>query len=280
MVLCAGLGTRLRPLTEWIAKPLVPVGDRPAVAHVVERLDSFPVRVLNVHHRPDDLEAWARTHGVAVSREVDLLGTAGGVAKARSLLGEGDVLVWNGDILCELDVGALLDAHHDEATLAVVPRALGTGNVGLDDGGRIVRLRKERFGEETRSADFIGIHVIGAALRATLPEKGCLVGDVYLPALARGAFLRAHVVDVPFSDIGSVAEYVAANRAWLARRGASEWAASDAIVNASIEGSIVGARARVDASAKRSIVWPDAHVKEAVEDVIVTPWGVVGYAPR
>jgi mannose-1-phosphate guanylyltransferase len=279
MVLCAGLGTRLRPLTEWCAKPLVPVGDRPAVAHVVERLAAFPVRVLNVHHRPDDLVHWANAHGVAVSSEIDLLGTAGGVAKARALLGEGDVLVWNGDILCELDVEALLAAHRSEATLAVVARAKGEGNVGLDDEGRIVRLRKERFGEETRGADFMGIHVIGAALRARLPEKGCLVGDVYIPALARGARIEAHVVDVAFSDIGSIAEYVAANRAWLARRGVSEWSADDARVDAAIEGSIVGAGARIEAPARRCIVWPGAVVRGAIEDAIVTPHGIVGYAP-
>src|SRR5688572_7988597 len=100
MVLCAGLGTRLRPLTDEIAKPLVPIGDRPAVAHVAERLSSFPSRVINVHHRPDDLERWASARGIAVSREIDLLGTAGGLEHAAPLLGEGDVLVWNGDILC------------------------------------------------------------------------------------------------------------------------------------------------------------------------------------
>lgn len=279
MVLCAGLGTRLRPLTEWCPKPLVPIGDRPAVAHVVEGLSSFSKLVINVHHRPAALERWASERGIAVSHEVDLLGTAGGVQHAASLLGDGDVLVWNGDILCELDVGSLLAAHDADATLAVVARDVGTGNVGMDGAGRIVRLRKERFGEETRSADFIGIHVVGASLRALLPAKGCLVGDVYLPALARGVTLRAHVVEVPFSDVGSIGEYVAANRAWLARRGAKEWRAPDAIVNASIEGSIIGSGARIDAPANRCIVWPDAHVRESVEDAIVTPHGIVSYAP-
>lgn len=278
MVLCAGLGTRLRPLTEHCAKPLVPVGDRPAVAHVAPRLAAFPVRVLNVHHRPEDLEAWARMQDIAVSREVDLLGTAGGVAHARSLLGEGDVLVWNGDILCDLDVDALVAAHRADATLAVVARADGTGNVGIDDEGRIVRLRKERFGVETRSADFIGIHVVGAQLRDSLPASGCLVGDVYLPALARGVELRAHVVDVPFSDIGSIAQYVAANHAWLARRGAKEWAADDADVSAPIDGSIVGSGARVDAAARRCIVWPGAQVREAIDDAIVTPFATLAMA--
>lgn len=279
MVLCAGLGTRLRPLTEWCPKPLVPIGDRPAVAHVFERLASFSRRVINVHHRPEELERWASERGIAVSREVDLLGTAGGVEHAASLLGEGDVLVWNGDILCDLDVEALLEAHVADATLAVVARDLGTGNVGMNDAGRIVRLRTERFGEETRSADFIGVHIVGASLRARLPQEGCLVGDVYLPALARNMSLRAHVVDVPFSDVGSIAQYVAANRAWLAQRGMTEWVAGDAKVNAPIEGSIVGSGARIDAPTKRCIVWPEAHVQESIEDAIVTPRGIVEYAP-
>ena len=276
MVLCAGLGTRLRPLTDEVAKPLVPIGDRPAVAHVVDRLSSFSRRVINVHHRPEELERWAAERNIAVSREVDLLGTAGGLEHAASLLGDGDVLVWNGDILCELDVEALVAAHRWDATLAVVPRALGTGNVGLADDGRIVRLRKQSFGKETRSADFIGIHIVGAALRAKLPSKGCLVGDVYLPALAKGATLMAHVVDVPFSDVGSIAEYVAANRKWLGAR--TEWAAKDAVVNAPIEGSIVGSGARIDAPAKRCIVWPNTHVRVAVEDAIVTTFATLPIA--
>ena len=61
MVLCAGLGTRLRPLTDEMAKPMVPVGDRPAVAHVVAQVRlAVPSRiVVNVHHRPADVRAWA-----------------------------------------------------------------------------------------------------------------------------------------------------------------------------------------------------------------------------
>lgn len=282
MVLCAGLGTRLRPLTEWRAKPMVPVGDRPAVEHVFDRLGGFARRVVNVHHRPEDVERWAREHDVAVSREVDLLGTAGGVAHARALLGEGDVLVWNGDILCDLDARALAEAHAAsgaEATLAIVPRPRGEGNVGLAEDGRVVRLRKQAFAEEARGGDFIGIHVVGAGLRAGLPASGCLVGDVYLPALARGARIAAHVPGVPFTDVGSIAEYVAANRAWLARRERPSWASPTSVESAPIDGSIVGAGARIDAPVLRCIVWPGTHVREPMTDAIVTPHGVVGYAP-
>ncbi|HVH42599.1 MAG TPA: sugar phosphate nucleotidyltransferase [Labilithrix sp.] len=284
MVLCAGLGTRLRPLTEWLAKPMVPVGDAPAVASVVGQLRGGGVEriVLNVHHRPDDLRAWAAREGVAVSEEDELLGTAGGVARAAALLGAGDALVWNGDILSDLDPRALVEAYERSAavaTLAVASRPAGQGNVGLAADGRVVRLRQESFDREVAGADFVGVHVASAALRTKLPARGCLVGDVYLPALREGAHVASHVLTTPFIDVGSLPQYLAANRAWLVARRLSSWAAPDAVVTANIDGSIVGSGARVEADAIRSVVWPGARVRDRVEDAIVTPHGIVHVGP-
>jgi mannose-1-phosphate guanylyltransferase len=286
MILCAGLGTRLRPLTEERAKPMVPVGDRPALAHVVERVRlAVPARiVVNVHHRPEDVRAWAEPEGISVSHERELLGTAGGVTRASVLLGTCDVLVWNGDILSELDPRQLVAAHASSkteadaaprATLAVHARGAGQGNVGFDAGGRIVRLRAESVGAEahaeTRGGDFLGIHVIGEALRALLPERGCLIGDVYLPALRRGERLQAFVTEAPFVDVGSIAQYLAANAQWLRSRGLTSWAHPTATVNAAIDGSVVGAGSVVDAAVLASVVWPGAHVHSACNDAVVTP---------
>jgi mannose-1-phosphate guanylyltransferase len=273
MILCAGLGTRLRPLTDERAKPMVPVGDAPAVAHVLARVRlAAPARVVvNVHHRPDDLAAWAAREAVAVSHEAELLGTAGGVARAAALLGGGDVLVWNGDILSELDPRPLLAAHRGRrATLAVRRGPAGSGNVGLDGEGRIVRLRQESFGPETHGGGFLGIHVVGAALRERLPDRGCLVGDVYLPALRRGEALHAFVTGAAFVDVGSLAQYLEANAAWLRARGVEAWAHPSAQVHAPITGSVVGADAVVDAPVTASVVWPGAHVQTACTGVVVT----------
>jgi mannose-1-phosphate guanylyltransferase len=190
------------------------------------------------------------------------------VARAKALLGDGDVLVWNADILSPLDPRELVAAHREAATLAVRARAIGEGNVGLDDAGRIVRLRSERFGDETRGGEFLGIHVLGVALRDACPENGCLVGDVYLPALRRGERLGAYVTDVSFVDIGTIAQYLAANRAWLGTR--DSWAAPDARIEAPIDGSIVGAGAIVGAPAVRSVVWPGARVDAPVADAVIT----------
>ena len=270
MILCAGLGTRLRPLSEWCAKPMVPVGDAPVVEHVRRRLAGFDRIVVNVHHRPDDVRGWAPTE-VRVSDEPVLLGTAGGLAAAADLLGPGRVLVWNGDILCDLDPEVLLRSRAD-AALAIAPRPVGEGNVGVDGSGRVVRLRtRERFGEEVAGGDFLGIHVVGERLRALLPRKGCLVGDLYLPALAAGTHLEAVVTTAPFRDIGNLASYVAANRAWLGER--ASWSAEPHAHD--ITGSIVGRGARIEASATRCIVWPGAVVDAPVRDAIVTPAGRV-----
>jgi mannose-1-phosphate guanylyltransferase len=281
MILCAGLGTRLRPLTDERAKPIVPVGDRAALAHVLDRVRGAPRLVVNVHHRPDDVRAFARAHGLAVSEEVDLLGTAGGVAKARALLGSGDVLVWNGDILCDLDVAELVAAHAGggaEATLVVRPREAGSGNVGLDEAGRVVRLRKETTAPgEVRGGEFLGVHVLGAALRRTLPDEGCLVGDVYLPAMRRGAVLRALCTGLAFWDVGTLASYLAANLGWLGARGS--WRAPDAALSsgARLERSVVGAGARVEGegAVERCVVWPGATARAPIADAIVTPAQVV-----
>ncbi|MCL2726517.1 MAG: sugar phosphate nucleotidyltransferase [Polyangiaceae bacterium] len=286
MILCAGLGTRLAPLTDEIAKPMVPIGDRPAILHVAERVRlASPARiVINVHHHPEDLAALARREGFAISPESELLGTAGGLSRAAPMLGEGDVLVWNGDILSDLDPRELVRAHRAveaRATLAVRPRKAGEGNVGVGEDGRIVRLRDARFGEEVRGGEFLGIHILGRKLRSALVDKGCLVGDVYIPALARGERLAAHEVSIGYRDIGSVAAYLAANLAWLASRSLRSWHAKDAVVTAPIDDSVVGAGACVEAPLRRSVVWPGALVPpgKSLEDVVVTRRGTTPARP-
>ena len=224
LVLAAGLGTRLRPLTDWLPKPLLPVGDRPAIEHIlsVVRPIGGPI-VANAHHRAADLRAFveASAGDVVLSEEAHILGTAGGLARAADLLGAGDVLVWNGDILASIDPGHLVRAHAEagdaEATLAVRPLPRGEGNVGVDASGHVVRLRGETIAPgEVRGGAFLGIHVVGERLRAALPPEGCLVGDVYLPALRRRQTLRVfEAPDIAWQDIGTLADYVAANQAWL-----------------------------------------------------------------
>jgi mannose-1-phosphate guanylyltransferase len=282
MVLAAGLGTRLRPLTELRAKPLVPVGDRPALAHVLDRLEGAGISrvVVNAHHHLDQLRAFARNRRslhrstLSLSEERDLLGTAGGIAHAGPLLGPGEVLLWNADILADVDLAALLAGRGGEATLVVQPLPSGQGSVGVDGQGHIVRLRTERFGEEVQGGQFLGIHVLGAALRARLPEHGGLIEDVYVPALARGETLRAWPFDGPWHDIGTLATYLDANLAWLAARGEHAWVGLGGQVEAGValDRAIVGEGAHVmgEGVLRRCVVWPGATAIAPLEEQVVT----------
>jgi mannose-1-phosphate guanylyltransferase len=276
MVLAAGLGTRLRPLTDACAKPLVPVGDRPALDHVLDRLRAAGVTrlVVNAHHHARQLVAHANTmRDLAVSVEDDLLGTAGGIERAGPVLGEGDAIVWNGDILAEVDVRDLVAAHRDLATLVVERMERGAGSVGVDGAGRIVRLRQERFGDEVHGGQFLGIQVLSAELRALLPARGGLVEDLYVPALARGATLRAHPFEGAWHDIGSVASYLGANLAWLARRGSASWQGADAHVaeTVALERTVVGAGAVVTGAGALDgcVVWPRARARAPLAGQVV-----------
>jgi mannose-1-phosphate guanylyltransferase len=295
MVLAAGLGSRLRPLTASMPKPLVPVGDRAALAHVLDRLASAGATrvVVNAHHEVGAMEAFvgvrASQERPMLSVEVELLGTAGGLGRAAPLLGEGPVLVWNADILVDLDVNALVGAHAAgparEATLVVQMRNAGEGTVGLDRTGRVVRLRRERFGAEADEAsggEFVGIHVIGEGLRAALPERGCLVGDVYLPAMRRGARLESFRCDAPFFDIGSLERYLEANLAWLTLRALASWKGPGAAVaeGVTLDRSVVGEGATVagQGSLARCVVWPGAAARAPLADAVVIPGAVVRVA--
>lgn len=285
LVLAAGFGTRLRPLTEELPKPLVWIGDRPLVAHIVERLAAGGIRAaaLNAHHRAADFSGGALTAlpiPVEVLHEAEILGTAGGLANAAGALGAGDAVVWNGDILIDLEVAALLAAHRAggaAATLAVAPRAVGEGTVGVGAAGQVVRLRGERFGEEAAGGDFVGVQVVGDALRRRLPVRGCLVGDGHLPWLREGGALATFQAPAAWDDVGTVAAYLRANVRWLERSGRRAHVGAGAVVGVGVEvvGSVIGAGARVGGAGvlRGCVIWPGARAEAPLEGAVVTTAG-------
>jgi mannose-1-phosphate guanylyltransferase len=286
MLLAAGLGTRLRPLTDQRAKALVPVGDHPVLAHILDCVREAGVDriVVNAHHRADDVQDFVRREGrgVTVSEERELLGTAGGVARAKEWLGAGDVVVWNADILAGIDVRSLVRAHSTsaaEATLVVRSLAAGEGNVGVDGAGRIVRLRRERVADEVQGGEFVPVHVLGGALRQTLPERGCLIGDVYIPALRAGATLRAFTHEGSWHDVGSLESYLAANLAWLDARRLASWVGDNAQVarTVALDRTVVGGGASASGTGTltRCVLWPGSAATAPLADAVVVDGLVV-----
>lgn len=204
MVFAAGLGTRLKPLTDTMPKALVPVSGRPLIEHVLLKLTAagFNRIVVNVHHFAPMLKSWLAEHEfpgveILVSDESDmLLDTGGGLRKAASLFDNGaPVLIHNVDILSNIDLRRLYDAHADnDATLLVSSRSTSRYLL-FDSGMRLNGWTNIKTGEvKSPYADldpsgftplaFSGIHVFSPRLFASMdvfPAKFGII-DFYLKA--------------------------------------------------------------------------------------------------
>jgi mannose-1-phosphate guanylyltransferase len=291
MVLCAGFGTRLRPLTDERPKPLLPFGDRTLLEHALSMLpESLLPALVNAHHLADIfLNFTASYRQIAkVLVEPDIRGTAGGVAGARSELGPAPVLVTNADLLAQVDAIGLLAATPEAGLcLAVAPRARGEGTVGIGEQGRVVRLRGERFSEELSGGDYVGTLGMGQDVLVALPERGCLIGDVALPLARRGGPLVTFPAPAAWLAPGdSVGEYLDAHQVWLGRRGGvgESFIGPEARVASGVEllCSVIGAGASVSGQGRceRVVAWPGARVEAPLRDAVVTTAGrIVRRAP-
>jgi mannose-1-phosphate guanylyltransferase len=229
MVLCAGLGTRLRPLTLRVPKPAVPVCGVPLVRYALGLLAGAGVRraVVNVHHLPDAMAAAALDAGVhagisvAVSREPVIAGTGGALREARPLLtGASEVLLVNGDVLFDVDLRAALGAHRRSralATMLLLPMPPGAtyATVDVDAGGAVRRIAGRGPGADVLTPwHFSGVHVLSPQLLDRVPAEpfeADINRHVYPPLLESGA-VRGLVVGGYWNDLGTPARYLAACR--------------------------------------------------------------------
>lgn len=195
MILAAGKGTRLLPLTQTTPKALVPLLGVPVLTRITAALKKGGVThlALNAHHLADQVEAAAKTLEeqfslpVTLFREEVLLNTGGGLYNARSFWGDDPLLVWNGDILCDVNPLNLMAAHLKNtpaiATLVVQNRPSGS-HLLVDEAGDVVGLdsprrnKKEMYvpkdkvkGQITPLA-FNGISVLSPALHQKYPKTG------------------------------------------------------------------------------------------------------------
>jgi mannose-1-phosphate guanylyltransferase len=215
MVLAAGLGTRLRPITYEIAKPMVPVLDRPVMAHIVDLLDRSGVEriVANLHHFPDPIRDYFGDR-VEYRFEPELLGTAGGVRNCADLLGDAPFLVISGDALTDIDLDALAQSHRERgaiATLAAkrVSDTRGYGVVLHDGDGRITGFQEKPEPADARSdLGSCGIYVFDPAIFDYFPPRPFVdwAHDVFPALLAGDAPFFVHQISEYWNDVGSLAE--------------------------------------------------------------------------
>ena len=234
MVLAAGLGLRMRPLSALRAKPALPVLNKPLLVWTLERLARHGFRdvVVNTHHLPESVgEAVAEVRGtgvrVTLSREPQALGTGGGLRHARRLLGSGPILVVNGDVLFDFDLGALVRRHRSSgaaATLALKPNPDPStyGPVVTGSDGRVRSLAGLPHRVRGPVSLFTGVQVVDASLLDRLgPGVSDSVRDLYVPMVAAGETVLGLRVRGAWYDLGTPALYLGAQMNLLARRGRS-----------------------------------------------------------
>lgn len=263
MVLAAGLGTRLWPLTADRGKPAVPFFGRPLIEGIAEWLEAngFSRCVVNTHHRPESIHrALAKARiDVAFSHEDTILGTAGCLERAcaRGLLSpERPTLIVNGKLFTDIDLGPVLDTHRRTkaaVTMVLKPNATRARfREVLVKEDRVVGFGPDRTPAGPSPLLFTGIHVVSPEVLATIPPgESDTIRDVYPP------FIRSRRVVAHVDEEGRWLEFSTLAR-YLELHG-------DAVVRS--EGATVDPGAEV----ARAVLWENARVEAgaAVEEAIL-----------
>src|SRR5271165_6988342 len=215
MVLAAGLGTRLRPLTYVISKPMVPVLDRPVMEHILDLLDrhGFQQVIANLHYFPEMI----RDHfgeRLQYRYEPELLGTAGGVRACAEFFGDGPFLVISGDALTDIDLQAFATRHREAggiATLAVkqVGDTRELGVVLHDREGRITGFQEKPAPEEALSdLGNCGIYMFDPRIFDYFPQRPFVdwAQDVFPTLLENDVPFHIHELRDYWNDVGSLGE--------------------------------------------------------------------------
>ena len=272
VVMAGGEGSRLRPLTSSMPKPLVPVAGRPIMEHILLHLRRHQLRdvVATVQYMGASIRNYfgdGSEQGVALTYSVEdsPLGTAGSVMLARAQLNETFVVI-SGDSLTDIDLGAAARFHRERKALATivlkpVPNPLEYGVVVVDEGGAVQRfIEKPSWGEVISDLANTGIYILDPAVFEFFRpgEVTDWSGDVFPKLLKEGEHVFGWIADGYWEDVGSHPAYVKANFDCLEGRvkvqlpgdrvGDSTWIHPDAEVfpGARVDGpALIGAGAKI-----------------------------------
>jgi NDP-sugar pyrophosphorylase family protein len=282
MILAAGYGTRLRPVTYTLPKPIVPLAGRPLMGWAVEALLAAGISdfVVNLHHLPEPIECYLRDRYAGRARfefsfEPEILGTGGGVRNVRPLLeNDSDFFLVNGDTIQFPPYDALRSKRRDvlaALTLRHPPEGDRFTPVYVDDGAIT------GFGKGSGEAlMFSGTHLISNRIFNYLPDKDFsgIVDEVYQPLIDAGRERIAGVVDDGlWFDIGTPQRYMTASRTLLDLMVRGELAIPSetrvvgdslihdtANVRGTISRSIAGERSVIEGALTDTVVWDDCRI--------------------
>lgn len=296
LVLCAGRGERLRPLTAAMPKPLLPVAGRAVALRTIDLLHRAGCETaVNLFHLGDTVrrglesEAFARGIGLRFEVEPELLGTLGAVVNLRDFLADADdVVLVNGDSLCRWPIREALDRHRRsgaDVTLQVGWNDRVGGGVEVDSRGLVVGLRDLRVGRvRGRNRTFQGLHVLSRRVVEQIPARPSsndIVEGLYQPLLRSGGRIAGFRCRRPWHDLGTPRRYLEGALDWGRTAGSRKrrrrFIAPGVSVaaGATVEHSVLetGSHIGEGAVVERSLVLPDARVGQGAQlrDAIVAP---------
>lgn len=285
MIMAAGLGTRLMPLTATLPKPMVPILGRPALGHILDLLRRHEITevVVNLHHFPDSIRDFFGDGAelgmsIAYAYEEELLGTAGGVKNNEDFFGGDTFLVLSGDSLTDVDLTGLVAAHRASggiATLGVTPVDDTTeyGVVVRDESNRVLGFQEKPSARDALSnLCNCGIYVFEPEIFDHIPagEFYDFGRQVFFDLLEAGLPFHAHEIDGYWSDVGGLDAYRDGNFDALEGRVRVETGPATAIP----DGALAGGRAQVGPGC---VVATDAALRGPV---VVGAGSVVGPGSR
>lgn len=274
-VLGAGLGTRLRPLTETLPKPLVPVAGKPLITHAFDHLIEAGIRsfVVNTHHAAEAYqEAFpsASYRGIPISfrHEPSILETAGGIANVRDLLhGDSPFLVYNGDIFTDIPLEAALRQHQASGAMVtlILRREGKQQHVAFDPTTNRITDIRGALGGGGQPCQFTGIYVVNPAFLDELePGKKESVIPVFLRLIEEGLQIGGYLAEQGnWLDLGDRDSYLEAHTLLL---DGIPMIDPEARVHSSakVSGASVvarGCRVGADAALEDTILWENAQVE-------------------
>lgn len=292
MILSAGYGTRLWPLTEDRTKPAIPILGKPLVGYVAEYLARYGCDeiVINLHHRPQSVRRAlgdGSRFGVKLQyvEEPEILGTSGAMDNARALLDGQTFVVVNGKIITDIDLNAAFETHRRTkaiATLVLLPNAACEKfSVVKTDGGFLTGFggmpAPANFSEQEPPLMFTGIHILEPQIFEYIPPGvfSHSTTDVYPQAIAAGERVAAHVADGRWFELSTIQRYLDISLLLLAESGESVTVGEGCQVSAgaTLEQSILWDNVTIERGARvvRAVLGDNVKISEGevIEDSAV-----------
>ena len=292
IVLSAGYGTRLWPLTEDRTKPAIPILGKPLVGYVAEYLAGYGIDeiVVNLHHRPESVRRAlgdGSSFGVKLFyvEEPEILGTSGALDNTRKFFEQDTFVVVNGKIITDIDLNAALETHRSMnalATLVLLPNTRRERfSVVETEAGRIRGFGGMPVAGEAGEAPlmFTGIHILEPRIFEYVP-RGVFsdsVIDVYPKAIANGEILAAHVASGKWRELSTLKRYLDISLELLKEEGKSLITGANTAISSSadVTDSILWDDVEVGPGARisRAILADDVKINagEIVENAVVVP---------